>query len=98
MATERPLSQTFKEFFDSGKSSGIILVACTLVSLAIANSALGGAYVDLWHAKVGWLPLEHWINDGLMAVFFLFIGLELERELAGTAGCLWLAWAGRPAS
>ncbi|MEQ1855919.1 MAG: Na+/H+ antiporter NhaA, partial [Longimicrobiales bacterium] len=71
----------FKDFFDSEKSSGIVLVLCTLISLAVANSAAGGAYVDVWHVQIGWLSLEHWINDGLMAVFFLFIGLELEREL-----------------
>jgi NhaA family Na+:H+ antiporter len=77
----RRLSKTFKNFFDSGKAGGVLLILCTLVSLAAANSALGERYAGLWHAYLGPLSLEHWINDALMAVFFLLIGLELEREL-----------------
>lgn len=80
-AIQRPLSHTFKRFFDSEKSGGILLLLCTLISLAIANSALGDSYLHLWHQNVGGLSVEHWINDALMAVFFLLIGLELEREL-----------------
>jgi Na+:H+ antiporter, NhaA family len=75
------LSNTFSSFFESEKSSGIFLILCTLVSLAIANSSLGPAYVNFWHTKVAGLNGEHWINHALMAVFFLFVGLELEREL-----------------
>lgn len=78
---KRKLSKTFRNFFDSEKSSGILLIICTIVSLLITNSAVGEQYTGLWHAYVGGLSLEHWINDALMAVFFLFIGLELEREL-----------------
>jgi NhaA family Na+:H+ antiporter len=75
------ISRTFNDFFNSEKSSGIFLILCTLLSLSIANSALGPAYVDFWHINLAGLSIEHWINDALMAVFFLFIGLELEREL-----------------
>lgn len=75
------LSQTFTNFFESEKCSGIFLILCTLMSLVIANSSLGPAYLDFWHAKVAGLSVEHWVNDALMAVFFLFVGLELEREL-----------------
>ncbi|MCG2586686.1 Na+/H+ antiporter NhaA [Massilia sp. TS11] len=75
------LSATFQRFFASEKASGLVLIACTLVSLGLANSALGPAYLGLWHLPLGGMALEHWINDGLMAVFFLFVGLELEREL-----------------
>ena len=78
---KRKLSQTFRNFFDSEKSSGVLLIVCTAVSLLITNSAAGESYLGLWHTYVGPLSLEHWINDALMAVFFLFIGLELEREL-----------------
>lgn len=82
MATISPtLSQTFTRFFEAEKSSGLVLIFCTATSLLIANSLLGPAYVDFWHTKVGGLSIEHWINDALMAVFFLFVGLELEREL-----------------
>ena len=83
------LTKLFVEFFDSEKSSGIILILCTLISIVIANSPLGKAYMDFWHVKLGFetggialnQSLEHWINDGLMAIFFLLIGLEIEREV-----------------
>ena len=78
---QRKLSKTFKDFFDSEKSSGILLIICTLISLTITNSAIGANYLSLWQIYAGGLSVEHWINDGLMAIFFLFIGLELEREL-----------------
>jgi len=76
-----PLSRTFKEFIDSEKAGGFVLLGCTVISLVLANSAWGGAWIDLWHAEVLGRSLEHWVNDGLMAIFFLLIGLELEREL-----------------
>lgn len=83
------LTRLFKEFFKSEQSSGIILILCTLASIAIANSAWGSGYLEFWHRKVGFeaggfllkQSVEHWINDGLMAIFFLLIGLEIEREL-----------------
>lgn len=75
------LSSSFNRFFESEKSSGIVLIFCTILSLLVANSAFGPAYLDFWHIKVAGLSLEHWANDALMAVFFLFVGLELEREL-----------------
>ena len=75
------LSNTFNKFFHSEKSSGILLIICTAASLALTNSAIGSDYLSLWQWQVGGLSLEHWINDALMAIFFLLIGLELEREL-----------------
>lgn len=75
------LSATFERFFASEKLGGMVLLACTVVSLLIANSALSTPYLALWQTKVAGLSIEHWINDGLMAVFFLLVGLELEREL-----------------
>lgn len=75
------LSHSFNHFFDSEKSSGVVLIICTALSLAIANSSLSSAYITLWHSDIAGMSLEHWINDGLMAIFFLLIGLELEREL-----------------
>ncbi|MEJ7624050.1 MAG: Na+/H+ antiporter NhaA [Pyrinomonadaceae bacterium] len=77
---QRKLSNSFREFFDSEKSSGLLLLACTGVSLLIANSALGTGYLAFWKLGLGPLSVEHWVNDALMAVFFLLIGLELERE------------------
>lgn len=75
------LSKTFTNFFNSEKSSGILLMICTIASLSIANSAFGSGYLDFWHAEIAGLAVERWVNDALMAVFFLFVGLELEREL-----------------
>ncbi len=74
------ITKTFKEFFDSEKS-GVLLIACTLISLLIANSSFGENYVHFWHKQAGMLNVEQWVNDLLMAVFFLMIGLELKREL-----------------
>jgi Na+:H+ antiporter, NhaA family len=78
---QRHLSNTFQNFFDSEKSSGTLLIICTVISLLITNSSGGTDYLNLWQRYVGGLSLEHWINDALMAIFFLHIGLELEREL-----------------
>ena len=75
------LSKTFTAFLESKKSSGMVLIICTILSLAIANSILGASYTGIWSTYVAGMSIEHWVNDGLMAIFFLFIGLELEREL-----------------
>jgi Na+/H+ antiporter NhaA len=75
------LTESFKEFFDNEKSSSVVLIFCTAISLVVANTFLGKPYLDFWHSYVGGLSIEHWVNDGLMAIFFLLIGLELEREL-----------------
>ena len=75
------LSSTFKAFFSSSKSGGIVLILCTLLSLILANSALGPSWLGFWQQYVAGLSIEHWVNDALMAIFFLMIGLELEREL-----------------
>ncbi len=75
------LSKSFQQFFESEKASGIILIFCTIVSLIIANSQLGAGYLHFWHVYIAGLSIEHWVNDALMAIFFLLIGLELKREL-----------------
>lgn len=56
------------------------MIVCTIVSLGIANSIQGAKYLNVWQESVAGFSVEHWINDGLMAIFFLFIGLELKRE------------------
>jgi NhaA family Na+:H+ antiporter len=78
---QQTLSSTFNGFFESEKSSGILLIICTATALLITNSSMGADYLSFWQRHVGGLSLEHWINDALMAIFFLLIGLELEREL-----------------
>ncbi|MBC7656633.1 MAG: Na+/H+ antiporter NhaA, partial [Frankiaceae bacterium] len=75
------LTETFRQFVDSEKSSALLLLGCTLFSLIVANSAFGPGYNHFWHLPVGGMGLQHWINDGLMAVFFLLVGLEIKREL-----------------
>ncbi len=75
------LSSTFNRFFESEKSSAIILVVATLISVTLANSLFSDHYLSFWKNEFFGLSLDHWINDGLMAIFFLMIGLELEREL-----------------
>lgn len=75
------LSTLFKDFFQSEKAGGLILVICTIISLIIANSVWSESYLELWSFKIGEESTQHWINDGLMAIFFLLIGLELEREI-----------------
>jgi NhaA family Na+:H+ antiporter len=77
----RRLSNTFQEFIKNERSGAVVLIACTVLSLIIANTAFGPSYLGFWHGYVGPLSVEHWVNDGLMAIFFLLIGLELEREL-----------------
>lgn len=78
---DKKLSKLFTEFFNSEKAGGLILIACTAVSLIIANSGVGENYQVFWNTKLAGLSIGHWINDGLMAVFFLLVGLELEREI-----------------
>jgi Na+:H+ antiporter, NhaA family len=75
------LSNTFKVFFESEKSGGIILLLATLLSLFLANLPIHAQYLAFWETAIGNKPLSHWINDGLMTLFFLMIGLELEREI-----------------
>lgn len=74
-------TQLYKDFFESEKSGGLVLIAFTLISLAIANSAFGNSYLHFWETTFAGHSIEHWINDGLMTIFFLLIGLELEREI-----------------
>jgi NhaA family Na+:H+ antiporter len=81
MVFDNTLSRTFQEFIRSERAGAVLLLLCTIVSLTIANTSAGEAYQQFWHLDVGSLSVEHWINDGLMAIFFLLIGLELEREL-----------------
>jgi NhaA family Na+:H+ antiporter len=79
----------FKGFFNSEKSSGFVLIGCTIISLILSNTNTGTGYLHFWHSQIDLsfsliqldYSLENWVNDGLMAVFFLLVGLEIEREL-----------------
>lgn len=76
-----PLTKLFNSFFESEKAGGLILLVCTAFSLVISNTSFSESYFAIWHYPVANHSFEHWINDGLMAIFFLMIGLELEREV-----------------
>lgn len=78
-----------REFLQSGSSGGVILLICVIISLIIANSPLRDSFESFlsteWGVNTGQLELRYpvllWINDGLMAIFFLMVGLEIKREL-----------------
>ena len=73
--------RTLRGFIESEKSGGLILIVCTLISILLANSGLGQYYLGIWDFHLGSHSVAHWINDGLMAIFFLLIGLELIQEI-----------------
>jgi NhaA family Na+:H+ antiporter len=75
------LTKIFQNFFKSEKAGGLLLIICTILSLLLANSGIGESYIDFWNTSFNHHSITHWINDGLMAIFFLLIGLELEREM-----------------
>ena len=70
-------TKLFKDFFDSEKAGGLILISCTVLSLLLANSNIGADYHHFWQTTFAGHSIEHWVNDGLMAIFFLLIWLEL---------------------
>ena len=89
---KRPIDtiiRPFQEFAHTEASGGVLLLAFTAVALVWANSPWSHSYHELWHTtlSVGFgghalsKPLEFWINDGLMAVFFFVVGLEIKREI-----------------
>ena len=75
------ITKFFKEFFSNSQSSGVLLVLCVTISLMIANSSTATGFQALLDKMIGPYSVSMWINDGLMAVFFLLVGLEIKREL-----------------
>jgi NhaA family Na+:H+ antiporter len=75
------LTQFFNDFFKSEKAGGLILVFVTILSLGLANSAWQTAFIHFWNFNLGEHSIIYWINDGMMTIFFLLIGLELKREV-----------------
>ena len=68
--------RTLRGFMESEKSGGLLLIVCTIVSILLANSSwIGEQYRGIWEFGVGSHSVAEWINDGLMAVFFLLVGL-----------------------
>ncbi|GLU50995.1 Na+/H+ antiporter NhaA [Dyadobacter frigoris] len=81
----RILINPIKDLADTGRLSGILLLIATAISLILANLSGGHDYLSFWHKEIHLGPLEksieHWVNDGLMVVFFFFVGLEIKREV-----------------
>lgn len=75
------VTKLFNEFFNSERAGGILLIFCAIISLTLTNSPIGEMYQHLWHRTIANHSIEFWINDALMAIFFLLVGLELEREV-----------------
>jgi len=75
------LTKLFSDFFNSEKASGFVLFGCTVISLILTNSSFGDSYLQFWNTAVAGHSITHWINDGLMTIFFLLVGLEIEREI-----------------
>jgi Na+:H+ antiporter, NhaA family len=89
---EKPIDRVVEpltRFLHVESASGIVLLATTVTALILANSSLAESFVSFWKTPVGLTvgtfefrhPLKHWINDGLMAVFFFVVGLEVKREI-----------------
>jgi NhaA family Na+:H+ antiporter len=75
------LTRLFIEFFNSEKAGGLVLLFATIISIVLANTAWQNEFINFWNVDLGGHTIVHWINDGLMTLFFLLIGLELEREI-----------------
>ncbi|RYI99940.1 MAG: Na+/H+ antiporter NhaA, partial [Acetobacteraceae bacterium] len=80
MAHHDTQPSALRRFLHGQSSAGLVLMGTAALALVLANSPLGPGYEALLHAYVGPLSLGHWVNDGLMAVFFLLVGLEIKRE------------------
>jgi NhaA family Na+:H+ antiporter len=77
----RKARSIIQRFIDSESSGGLVLMGSAALGMIVANSYFAGDYDHILHMKVGGLSVLHWINDGLMALFFLLVGLEIKREM-----------------
>lgn len=84
------LNKPLQKFIQNEKAGGIVLGISVIVALILANSPLSHDYHHFFEHKLGFLfdgktyleySIHHWINDGLMAIFFFVVGLELKREI-----------------
>lgn len=72
--------QRIRDFMDNEAAGGLVLMVVAALALVVANSPLEPGYVETLRTHVGPLSIQHWINDGLMAMFFLLVGIEIKRE------------------
>lgn len=75
------INSTLRQFLDNEASGGLVLMAVALFAIITANSPLAEGYFSALRTYIGPLSLQHWINDALMALFFLLVGLEIKREM-----------------
>ena len=75
------MTDAIRKFLKLESAGGIILIIAALIAMVIANSPLASLYTNTLHSYIAGLSVSHWINDGLMAIFFFLIGLEVKREL-----------------
>lgn len=75
------IQSTIRNFLDSESSGGLLLIASAIAALLVANSPLAETYFRTLHVYLGPLSIQHWVNDALMAIFFLMVGLEIKREM-----------------
>jgi NhaA family Na+:H+ antiporter len=80
LASLRPSPSALRHFLASQASGGILLIIAAALAMIVANSSLAELYFESLHVEIGALSALHWINDGLMALFFLLVGLEIKRE------------------
>ena len=80
MPYRRPAS-AIRQFLQTEAAGGYVLMAAAALAIIVANSPLADAYAHALHTSIAGLSALHWINDGLMALFFLLVGLEIKREL-----------------
>lgn len=79
--TKGRINSTLRKFLDNEASGGLLLMTVALVAIIVTNSPLAERYFYLLHAYIGPLSVQHWINDALMSMFFLVVGLEMKREM-----------------
>lgn len=89
MARPKRLSNVITEFLNSEAAGGIVLMVSAALALWVANSSLAEQYFHTLHVEIGGLSVLHWINDALMALFFLLVGLEIKREFLGGELSTW---------
>lgn len=81
------ITKAIKDFVETEQSGGIVLICCAIIALIFSNTSLSHSWFNFWEFEFGFIQLGlyksllHWVNDGLMAIFFLLVGLEIKREI-----------------
>jgi NhaA family Na+:H+ antiporter len=87
--SRRPKASVLRRLLNNEASGGLLLMGVAALALAVANSPLAPVYFEVLHTYVGGLSILHWINDALMALFFLLVGLEIKREFVDGEMSTW---------